>query len=251
MRAGLALVWLAGCGGRTGIGRVDASAGASLDDRADAAPDAQGKPLGHDFNGDGFADVIVGAPTEDRPLRGHVYVFFGGPRFDTVADVTIEGQDWDYLGGAIAAGDLNGDGYGDLVVGAAWPRRVYVYFGSAAPAAEPVADVVLRGDEEGFGVSVSVVGDVNGDGYGDLLVMDQVGGVHMFHGGPGVFDTRPDAVPEELARNVSLAAPAGDVNGDGYADLMFARPGESLVYFGGPDGMRPGGTLPFEDAHTA
>src|SRR5262245_31687539 len=63
-----------------------------------------------DVNGDGFADVIVGAPQSSVGGRAHIY--FGGPNADTVADVTLSGTANEYLGNSVAgAGDVNADGY--------------------------------------------------------------------------------------------------------------------------------------------
>ena len=94
-----------------------------------------------DVNGDGYADVIVGAPTTRGGAdAGAAYVYFGGPGADDVADLTLLGAAaGDYFGCAVAgAGDVNGDGYGDVIVGAygndaggAAAGRAYVYFGGA------------------------------------------------------------------------------------------------------------------------
>ena len=71
------------------------------------------------------------------------------------------------------AGDVNGDGYSDVIVGAAGyssgTGRAYIYFGGAS--IDNVADVIMTGEASSeFGSSVSTAGDVNGDGYADVIV---------------------------------------------------------------------------------
>jgi energy-converting hydrogenase Eha subunit B len=75
-----------------------------------------------DVNGDGYADVIVGAPDNDDggSDAGRAYVYFGGPAGDAVADLTMTGEasnnNFGYSVGA--AGDVNADGFDDWIVGA-------------------------------------------------------------------------------------------------------------------------------------
>ena len=133
------------------------------------------------MNGDGYADVIVGASGSDAggADAGRAYVFFGGPGLDAVPDLTLTGAAaGDYFGGSVgAAGDVNGDGYADVIVGAGQndaggsnAGRAYVYFGG--PGMDAVADVTLTGAAAGdiFGFAVGTAGDVNGDGHDDVVV---------------------------------------------------------------------------------
>src|SRR5437867_2137100 len=88
-----------------------------------------------DFNGDGFDDIVVGAPFVGATDAGAAYVFFGGPSMDAVADLTINGTGSDSLGWSVAgAGDINGDGFDDIIVGAP---------GADSPQSSGRADVVL------------------------------------------------------------------------------------------------------------
>ncbi len=187
-----------------------------------------------DVNGDGYADVIVGAGRNDAGGvdAGRAYVFLGGPGMDVVADVVMTGEAADdRFGGSVGtAGDMNGDGYDDVLVGALLndagapsAGRAYVYFGGAAMDAVP--DLVFTGSRElGFlGRSVAGAGDLNGDGYGDVIVgEDNYATAHVYYGGPSA-----DAVADRTlvgayagsAFGVAVAS-AGDVRGDGFPDLI-------------------------------
>jgi len=82
----------------------------------------------------------------------------------------LEGFAGSYFGRSVArAGDVNGDGYADLVVAASTSNTAYVYLGGATPLrGAPITLVSPRGGSN-FGADVSSAGDVNGDGYADLL----------------------------------------------------------------------------------
>jgi hypothetical protein len=211
-----------------------------------------------DVNGDGFADVIVGAPDAGGNF-GRAYVYHGGPGADAVAELTLTGAALDdNLGDSVAsAGDVNGDGFADLIVGAigndaggSGAGRAYVYYGG--PGADAVADLTLTGAApvDWFGYSVATAGDVNGDGFADVIVgaLELLGGAgraYVYYGGPAA-DAVADlnlsgAVPDDWF-GISVAS-AGDVNVDGFADLIvgaFANDaggedaGRVYVYHGGP-----------------
>ena len=213
-----------------------------------------------DVNGDGYADVIVGAYGSNAGGvdAGRAYIYFGGPAADQVADLTLTGLvAGDLFGASVSgAGDVNGDGFDDVIVGAFNndaggndAGRAYVYYGGSSPNA--VADLILTGAaaNDFFGYSVSGAGDLNGDGYSDVIVgapQNNAGGssagrAYVFFGGPAP-DTVPDLtltgqVDELLGISVS---DANDTNGDGYDDVIVGTEhtgaptiGRAYVFYGG------------------
>jgi hypothetical protein len=155
-----------------------------------------------------------------------------------------------------SAGDVNGDGYSDLVVGAQGyltnTGRAYVYHGSAS-GLSPTPALTLTGDAMGanFGISVASVGDVNGDGYSDLVVGASVysgntGRAYVYHGNAGGLSATPTlTLTGEVTGNYfgGSVASAGDLNGDGYADLVVGawgysgNRGRAYVYHGSAGGL--------------
>jgi hypothetical protein len=138
-----------------------------------------------------------------------------------------------------SAGDFNGDGFDDLVVGAPVVHadgnissgRAYVYFGSSSPASYAPPDLVLAGESDStFGQCIHGGKDVNGDGFPDVLVATTFA-VFVYFGGPSA-----DAVPDLLLRYDSVAIPGGtiltacDWNGDGIAEVMVGSPMRKRIY---------------------
>ncbi len=213
-----------------------------------------------DVNGDGYADVIVGAQ-QSGPLgtdSGHVYIFFGGAVMDSVPDVIMAGLPGELFGRSVAgAGDVNGDGYPDVIVGANGSDaagldvgRAYIFFGGVT--VDNIPDVIITGTliTENLGNSVAGAGDVNNDGYGDVIVgaytYDVVGGnnsgrAYLYLGGSPMNNVA-DVVFSGLAVNFdyfgTCVAGAGDVNGDGYDDVLISAQenstrGRTSLYLGG------------------
>ncbi|MEJ3742296.1 VCBS repeat-containing protein [Actinomycetes bacterium KLBMP 9797] len=215
------------------------------------------------FNGDGYADLATGGD-------GSISVLFGSPtglRTTGVQAVTGSGT----FGSALAAGDLNNDGYDDLAVGAKGDQlgagAVTILFGSAGGVVTTGA-VVLSQDTPGvpetaeaddwFGAAVAI-GDVTGDGYGDLAVgapgddilwpQQEDGSVTLFPGSPsgpvvatatfvaGGRDTQAGVLGEQLA--------IADLNGDRRGDVIVPSPRSQqgiVVYLPGTAaGITPAG----------
>ncbi len=302
-------------GKASGLSDVDAgspslvSSGAGFRVYGSASFSALWRSSGADVNGDGYSDLILGAAKSSGsdPFSGVAYVIFGkSGGFANIdlatTDLAASGNGFrilgfdsgDALGNVIAstAGDLNGDGFEDMILGL---RRgdgagnatynageTVVVFGSAAGPSDINAgatDFTTSGKgfrifgadvEDRLGCSVSSAGDVNGDGFDDLIV-----GAYL---GDGQGNTRSNSGEAVVLfgkatgfGNIDLAtvdvaasgqgfrifgadnedragwrvASAGDINGDGFDDLIIGafggdgsandkgESGEAIVIFGG------------------
>ncbi len=221
-----------------------------------------------DFNGDGFADAVVGAPT-GASAGGRAYVYFGGPTLGaSTAGVLTGGSQF---GRSVAsAGDINGDGYCDLIIGSPGylsdgiPGTTYLYRGGAGNSFDATPDGILTGAaaRDAFGYSVGSAGDVNGDGFDDVIVgapQSDAGGMNagqatIYLGAESAFDATADGAITGSAADIRFGwsvASAGDVNGDGLADVIVGAPygnnaGRADVYLGAAGTMFNGtsdGTL--------
>ena len=227
-----------------------------------------------DVNGDGYGDVIIGAPRHSNPqvYEGAAFLYLGSAGGLSTAPA------WSYESNQIGAGfgicvapagDVNNDGYADVIVGAdtydigqSEEGCAFVFLGSSSGLA-PTPIWTGQGDQAGaqYGLCVATAGDVNGDGYDDILVgapfydnsSSDDGRAYLYYGAAyGVESDFAWAIGSgqtsaQLGRSV---ATAGDVNADGYADIIIGADrydaglildcGRAWVYLGSSTGIAGG-----------
>lgn len=263
-----------------------------------------------DVNGDGLGDVIIGAPGDTIPLTlgipplavtvpvnaGKAYIYYGTTFDGNVnteplpsARLRLQQADFGPLGvGAVIpnafygwsvsdAGDVNGDGFGDVVIGSPTYNRLLplpitvagrmdVYHGGASGISTTPASKITGGLLGGlFGFSVSGAGDVNNDGFDDVIGgapasigIIAVGRAYVFHGAAGGITSTNIATANSTLSQPGLlnqtlfgfcVNDAGDVNGDGFGDVIIGEPlalevslagvvavGQASIYYGSATG---------------
>jgi hypothetical protein len=245
-----------------------------------------------DVNGDGFADIIVGARYAERPggtfFEGAAYVVFG--KSDWTPSLNFSGLDGtngftliginedDRAGWSVkSAGDVNGDGLADVIVGAPLAEtptgeseegESYVVFGKTSWTGTPSLDLATLDGTNGVrlvginnddyaGYSVSSAGDINGDGFDDIIVgADQAESATgpIYEGesyvvfGKATFSASLDLATLNGTNGFRLigederdfsgrsVSTAGDVNGDGFSDIIITAPGAEDEAAGGDKG---------------
>ena len=209
-----------------------------------------------DVDGDGYDDVLVGLPYGNS-YQGAAYLVRGPitatTTFSSDYDYVIEGDStYDYLGTSIAAGDLDGDGYGDLVVSANgfasnYAGAVYVFRGpltSDLTASDADAAVEGSGTYEYLGYSVDVADDIDGDGLQDVVAGARLSSYGATYGGAAYVFFGPvtdwgsesdDADTIAYASSTysyagAVVRGAGDATGDGYGDFLVSSVQKGTVW---------------------
>ncbi len=208
-----------------------------------------------DVDGDGYDDVIIGAPEDDQgsTASGSAHVYRGTAKgLDVHRRLTAsDHSEGARLGAAVSgAGDIDGDGFDDVIVGAPGDFRdegaAYVFFGGRNGIDTDREDKLTESAFcYQFGDTVASAGDVNGDGFGDVIVssrpdpeLDCEAAAVVYHGGRNGLSEDAESVLQPGWAAVA-ASGAGDVNGDGYDDVIVGQ-GEldvAYVYLGTPDGL--------------
>ena len=205
---------------------------------------------GGDIDGDGYDDIIVGASSYSSST-GRAYIFPGSPSgVVAVASSTLTGEAAGaYFGCSVSsAGDVNGDGYGDVVVGSygysSNKGRVYVYAGSSSGLSGSAQTTITGATASGYlGGTVGGAGDVNGDSFDDIIAGSYTGsssgGAFVFHGSSSGVGT---TVAATLGAGSSVSG-AGDVNADGFDDVIVGdyassfTKGQATVFLGSSTGV--------------
>lgn len=201
-----------------------------------------------DFNGDGYADFLVGSPyasTDGFSLNGALRLFYGGPgepSEDRSLFWTGEGSDQMLGYRVISGGDVNGDGYGDFFVAAhginGGSSALYGFYGRpSAPDISTARTITHETGEESWGTTVVNLGDINGSGYSTVAIATpglefQPGRVAVHYGGadgPAATSTWETGYPLSGRNFGGAVVGVGDMNGDGLSEMAVSASGDDLV----------------------
>ncbi len=252
-------------GTATGIAACDISSGCTPGATLAGSGETQlgfSSTFAGDVNGDGYEDFLLGAPNvEAATPAGAAYLFLGGTTLtgtlttsQATATITHTTVTADTLGYSVAGvGDMNNDGYDDVIIGA--PEfetsgnsqgQAYLFLGGSTLTGNldvASANQTLTGqNNDHLGGQVAGAGDVNGDGFADVIVSSLSDRAYVFYGAASLTSSRDASAADAIITGAGSGAfgtsvsGAGDVNGDGRADVVVGdaktNAGKAYVFLG-------------------
>ncbi|MBN1390101.1 MAG: FG-GAP repeat protein, partial [Candidatus Thermoplasmatota archaeon] len=188
---------------------------------------------GGDFNGDGYSDVAVGSPGENK-----VYIYFGGGSMDETADCVLTSAETGFGANLTQVGDYTGDGMTELAVGCDYSSSVYLYSGSrlsGSKSSDCYEDIIFGSGD--FGTNVFNVGDINGDRFDDIAVfagnstLSVYSGQALFESNNLTYSEYFTQFTSESTTTLGYQCVGGfDINGDFVQDLIITDPDSIEAY---------------------
>jgi len=210
-----------------------------------------------DVDGDGYDDILIGGQNYNND-RGRVYLHYGGPDMDTTSDLIFEAEtEGDFFGCSVSCGDIDDDGYEDIVIGAyleSAAGRAYLYWGKERSRMDADPDKIFDGEAReraffSYSVNGPAIYDIDNDGYRDIIFGAYgTGRAYLYYGNTKeLMDTSHDLTftAGNNKDNFGFAIGCGDVDNDGYGDIIVGArlyPGRGLgrdavgrayLYYGG------------------
>lgn len=223
-------------------------------------------PVIYDIDNDGYGDIIFGAVWYPDDRTGRAYLYYGNTKdlMDTSYDLIFTGENpKDQFGASIGCGDVDNDGYGDIIIGArSYPSgkpmqgRAYLYYGDKRDNMDAKADIIFDAEVKEpilFGQDIVCV-DQNKDGYDDILIgaqeyKERHGRAYLFNGDKRQnLDTIPDKIFDGEIENsdYAFAILCGDIDGDNNNDIVIGADafrdhvGRAYLYWGSElSGLKP------------
>jgi len=205
----------------------------------DYAPDTwnldwYGKNTGTDFNGDGYDDLIASGDGPDMFYNGQVDIFFGGEVMDTTVDFHIQGKYLNEFGKYNTVGDINGDGYDDLIASRNIDDDIYHYRYEIYLGDSDIDTIMDYEIDKLYDTSLGYPqsnGDINGDGFNDLIIPSYINDYLEY------IDVYFGCMDDSLICDTKIHCDAYitylfycDINNDGYSDIAVTVSYENRVY---------------------